>query len=180
MLGLVRAPINLAVSVAKGGIGAGLAVARAAWGLVAGGDEHGGWDEARRHDPAASAAQPAPQAAAAQAAPSAPPAAPTRADPAAAEHPEPVHVSEEPVVVAEVAEAGAEDGAGPELQVEPPWEGYDDQDVRTIARRLRAADAAPVAAVELYEAANKQRRGVLEAAQRRLKQLSGPAGARNR
>jgi len=29
------------------------------------------------------------------------------------------------VLVAEVAEEGAEDGAGAELTVEPPWDGYD-------------------------------------------------------
>src|SRR4051794_19696332 len=34
----------------------------------------------------------------------------------------PDHVDEDPVLVAEAAEAGAEDGAGAELHVDPPWD----------------------------------------------------------
>jgi hypothetical protein len=78
--------------------------------------------------------------------------------------PEPVHVSEEPVLVAEVAEAGAEDGAGAELSVAEPWDGYDAMTAAEIRRRLREADAATAAAVRLYEAANKGRSTVLAAA----------------
>jgi hypothetical protein len=78
--------------------------------------------------------------------------------------PEPVHVSEEPVLVAEVAEDGAEDGAGPELRIDEPWEGYSSMTAAEIRRRLRQADAATVAAVRLYEAANKGRSTVLQAA----------------
>src|SRR5215211_5242430 len=52
---------------------------------------------------------------------------PARADapPAVPDELVPDHVDEEVVLVAETAEAGAEDGAGPELRVDPPWEGYD-------------------------------------------------------
>ena len=77
---------------------------------------------------------------------------------------EPVHVSEEPVLVAEVAEAGAEDGAGAELRIEEPWEGYSTMSASEIRSRLRGADAATMAAVSLYEAANKGRSTVLRAA----------------
>jgi hypothetical protein len=77
---------------------------------------------------------------------------------------EPVHVSEEPVLVAEVAEAGAEDGAGAELSIEEPWEGYSAMSASEIRSRLRGADAATMAAVSLYEAANKGRSTVLRAA----------------
>ena len=77
---------------------------------------------------------------------------------------EPVHVSEEPVLVAEVAEAGAEDGAGAELNIEEPWEGYSTMSASEIRSRLRGADAATMAAVSLYEAANKGRSTVLRAA----------------
>lgn len=80
------------------------------------------------------------------------------------EPPEPVHVSEEPVLVAEVAEDGAEDGAGPELRIDEPWDGYSSMTAAEIRRRLRQADAATVAAVRLYEAANKGRSTVLQAA----------------
>jgi hypothetical protein len=76
----------------------------------------------------------------------------------------PDHVDEEPVLVAETAEAGAEDGAGPELRVDPPWDGYDEMTAADIRDRLRAASAAEAAAVELYEASRKGRSSVLDAA----------------
>jgi hypothetical protein len=85
-------------------------------------------------------------------------------EPTPPEPPEPVHVSEEPVLVAEVADDGAEDGAGPELRIDEPWEGYSSMTAAEIRRRLREADAATVAAVRLYEAANKGRSTVLQAA----------------
>ena len=80
------------------------------------------------------------------------------------EAPGPLHVSEEPILVAEVADDGAEDGAGPELSIDEPWEGYSSMTAAQIRRRLRQADAATIAAVRLYEAANKGRSTVLQAA----------------
>jgi hypothetical protein len=77
---------------------------------------------------------------------------------------EPVHVSEEPVLVAEVAEAGVEDGAGAELRIDEPWEGYSTMSASEIRSRLRRADAATLGAVRLYEAAHKGRSTVLQAA----------------
>jgi hypothetical protein len=81
----------------------------------------------------------------------------------------PDHVDEEPVLVAEAAEEGAEEGAGAELHVEPPWEGYDRMTAADIRDRLAAATATEAAAVELYESSRKNRRSVLEAAERAVR-----------
>jgi hypothetical protein len=81
----------------------------------------------------------------------------------------PDHVDEEVVLVAEVAEDGAEDGAGPELHVVAPWEGYASMTAADIRDRLAAATPAEAAAVELYEATHKSRKSVMEAAERALR-----------
>jgi hypothetical protein len=81
----------------------------------------------------------------------------------------PDHVDEEPVLVAEAAEEGAEDGAGAELRVEAPWNGYDQMTAADIRDRLATATAAEAATAELYEATGKNRRSVLEAAERALR-----------
>jgi hypothetical protein len=99
-------------------------------------------------------------------------AAPTRSAEAAPAVPDelvPDHVDEEPVLVAETAEEGAEEGAGPELHVDPPWDGYDGMTAADIRDRLAAVSATEAAAVELYEATRKNRRSVLEAAERALR-----------
>ena len=83
--------------------------------------------------------------------------------------PGPAHVSEEPVLVAEVAERGAEDGAGAEVHVEPPWPGYDRMTAAAIRDRLRTAPGAVAAAVSLYEASRKGRTSVLQAAARGMR-----------
>jgi hypothetical protein len=81
----------------------------------------------------------------------------------------PNHVDEEIELVAEAAEEGAEDGAGAELHVDPPWDGYDQMTAGDIRDRLSAATRAEAAAVELYEATGKSRRTVLDAAERALR-----------
>jgi hypothetical protein len=81
--------------------------------------------------------------------------------------PEPVHVSEEPELVAEVADRGAEEGAGPEIHIDEPWEGYDRMTAAAIKGRLRMEGAAVAGTVRLYEAAHKGRSSVLEEAGRR-------------
>jgi type IV secretory pathway VirB10-like protein len=83
--------------------------------------------------------------------------------------PEPVHVSEEPELVREEAEAGAEDGAGASITINPPWEGYDRLGARDVITRLSGADAAELAAVQLYESSNRSRQTVLDAVRRQLK-----------
>ncbi|MBA3261274.1 MAG: hypothetical protein H0T69_02125 [Thermoleophilaceae bacterium] len=82
---------------------------------------------------------------------------------------EPVHVSEEPVLVAETAEQGAEGGAGPEIHVEEPWPGYNRMTAAEIIARLRTETPVVAAAVSLYEAPHKTRRSVLEAAARSMR-----------
>ncbi len=81
----------------------------------------------------------------------------------------PDHVDEEVVLVAEVAEEGAEDGAGAELHVDEPWDAYDEMTAAEIRDRLAAADSGLAAAVTLYETTHKSRRTVIEAAERALK-----------
>jgi hypothetical protein len=97
------------------------------------------------------------------------PAAAADVPPAVPDELVPDHVDEDPVLVAETAEEGAEDGAGPELTVEPPWDGYDRMTAADIRDRLSAASAAEAAAVELYESTHKSRRSVLDAAARALR-----------
>jgi hypothetical protein len=93
----------------------------------------------------------------------------TDAPPAVPDELIPDHVDEDPVLVAEVAEEGAEDGAGAELHVDPPWDGYDQMTAGDIRDRLVAATAAEAAAVELYEPTHRNRRSVLDAAARALR-----------
>ena len=84
----------------------------------------------------------------------------------------PDHVDEDPVLVAEAAEEGAEDGAGAELHVEPPWEGYDQMTAGDIRDRMAVAGATEAAAVELYETTHRSRRSVLDAAERAQRGLA--------
>jgi len=94
---------------------------------------------------------------------------PVEAPPAEPAPPEPVHVSEEPELVADVAEEGAEEGAGAEVHVDAPWPGYDDMNAADIEDRLVAEGTEAAAAVRLYEASRKGRASVLEAASRNLR-----------
>jgi hypothetical protein len=81
-------------------------------------------------------------------------------------------IDDEPELVAEVAEPGAEDGAGAELEVDQPWEGYNDLTAEEAIARIGGADAAELAVIELYERSHKQRRTVLAAVERRSKALA--------
>jgi hypothetical protein len=90
-------------------------------------------------------------------------------EPAVAEEPEPAHVSEEPTLVAEAAERGAEEGAGAEVHVDEPWPGYRTMTAAQVKQRLRTAPPAVAAAVSLYEAGGKGRTSVLEEAARRTR-----------
>jgi hypothetical protein len=102
--------------------------------------------------------------------PPAPPRRPVRdSPPAVPDELIPDHVDEEVVLVAEVAEEGAEDGAGAELHVDEPWDAYDEMTAPEIRDRLAAADPVLAAAVNLYETTHKSRRTVIEAAERALK-----------
>jgi hypothetical protein len=97
----------------------------------------------------------------------------------------PAHVSEEPVLVEEFAEAGVENGAGPELHIHEPWTGYQKMSARDITARLAGASAAELAAVKLYESSNRGRQTILAAVARHLRsqpngeasQLTGANGS---
>jgi hypothetical protein len=99
------------------------------------------------------------------------------ADPYAPTSPEPAHVSEEPELVEEFAEPGAADGAGAEVTIEEPWEGYSQMHADEVIDRLGAASAGELAAIELYERAHRDRDGVLEAAERQLRLAARPGGS---
>ena len=98
-------------------------------------------------------------------------AAPAAATPAVEEPVVPDHVSEEPVLVEEFADPGAEDGAGPEISVAEPWPAYATMKANEVIARLEQAAPAEVAVARLYEHANRRRKTVLAAADRRLKLL---------
>ncbi len=78
------------------------------------------------------------------------------------------HVDTGAVLVAESAEAGAEDGAGAEIRVEAPWPGYGRLRAREVIDRVRAQDEAALTVLLLYERAHRSRRSVIEAAEREL------------
>jgi hypothetical protein len=82
---------------------------------------------------------------------------------------EPVHVDAEAEIVEEVAEPGAEDGAGAQIHVAPPFDGYDALRAADVVARLRGADIAQLGTIELYEQTHRRRRTVLEAVARELK-----------
>jgi hypothetical protein len=97
---------------------------------------------------------------------------PLREEPEAPVVRAPVHVSEEPELVREVAEPGAEDGAGAHVTVAQPWDGYAHMNAREVIARARQAGPAELAAVRLYESRHRSRQTVLAAVDRQLK-LSG-------
>ena len=105
----------------------------------------------------------------------APPAPPPPPGPVVAdEPPEPAHVSEEPVLVAEVADQGAEEGVGASIRVDEPWEGYGRMRANEVLARIERATKEELAVVQLYETTHRRRKTVLAAAERRLKVLSPP------
>lgn len=109
---------------------------------------------------------------------SAPPATtpPTPAAAAAPVPPQPAaedHVSREAVVVAESADAGAAEGAGPQVTVGEPWQGYGSLTAKEVNDRLAAASPEALAIARLYESANRNRVTVLREIDRRLAASEG-------
>lgn len=100
-------------------------------------------------------------------------AAPERPPASTPPAPEPAHVSTQPTLVEELAEPGAEDGAGAELHVDEPWAEYERMGAKDIVARVQEATPAELAAVELYERTHRARQTVLTAAERRLRAASG-------
>lgn len=82
-------------------------------------------------------------------------------------------MTEEPVLVAESAEPGAEEGAGARITVIEPWTGYRRMNARDVIDRVRTASVAELAALRLYEARHRARRTVLAAVDRQLKLAAG-------
>lgn len=86
---------------------------------------------------------------------------------------EPVHVSEEPVLVAESADPETADGIHADLHVAEPWDGYRSQNAGEVIAALEDASPAQLAVVQLYEGTHRRRKTVLEAAERQLRLVSG-------
>jgi hypothetical protein len=84
----------------------------------------------------------------------------------------PVHIDTEPDLVGEFAESGAEEGAGAELHVNEPWAGYQRMRVADIRDRVAVAGAEELAVTQLYDITHRRRRSVLDALERRSKQLA--------
>jgi hypothetical protein len=83
-------------------------------------------------------------------------------------------VSEEPVLVEEFAEPGAEDGAGAELHVQEPWSGYARMNAKEVIARLAGATPAELAAVQLYESGHRGRQTIMTAVAREMPSANGP------
>jgi hypothetical protein len=100
------------------------------------------------------------------------PRAPEPEPPLAAEPEPPVHLDVEPELVAEFSDPGAEEGAGAELHVNEPWDGYQQMSAADVRDRVAVAEAAELAVVQLYESSHRKRRTVLDAVERRSKALA--------
>lgn len=86
----------------------------------------------------------------------------------ASEVDEPAHVSEEPVLVAESADAETADGIHTDLHVQEPWDGYRKATAGEVIEALETCNPAQLAVVRLYESTHRARKTVLEAADREL------------
>jgi hypothetical protein len=104
---------------------------------------------------------------------SATPAPEPEVEPVAESEPVAPHVDAEAEVVEEVADPGAQDGAGAQIRVDPPFDGYDKLRAADVVARLRGADVATLGAIELYERSHRRRRTVLDAVTRELKRPRG-------
>jgi len=78
-------------------------------------------------------------------------------------------IDDEPILTAEFADEGAEDGAGPEIRVSEPWDGYDRATAAQLVRALPTETDEALASVRLYENQGKRRRTVLDEADRELR-----------
>jgi hypothetical protein len=94
--------------------------------------------------------------------------APERPAPEATTAPASAHVDRDAVVVAESADAGAADGAGAEVTVAEPWDGYSRLTAKDVTAQLTTANPAMLAVVRLYESSHRKRRTVLAAVDRRM------------
>jgi len=75
--------------------------------------------------------------------------------------------------VEEFAEPGAEEGAGAEVHINEPWEGYARLNAKQVLARLSTATPAELATVQLYESGHRRRQTILNAVQRQLRSANG-------
>jgi len=116
--------------------------------------------------PAPSPAPPAPAAPPAdEAAPVPTPAAAAAAPPA---EQAPDHVDREAVLVAESADAGAAGGAGAQIRIAEPWNGYGKLTAKEVNDRLATESPESLAVARLYESTHRNRVTVLKEIDRRL------------
>ena len=101
-----------------------------------------------------------------------PPAASESGTVGAAPAPTPAHVSRDVRHVEAFADPGAEDGVGAAVHIEEPWRGYGHMTANDIITRLTTASREELAAVALYERAHRDRRTVVAAAERELRQAT--------
>jgi hypothetical protein len=80
-------------------------------------------------------------------------------------------VDDEPELVAEFSEPGAEDGAGAEVGIGEPWDGYSSMNAEAVTARIGEASPAELVVIELYEQAHRKRQTVLSAAKTQLSKL---------
>ena len=90
----------------------------------------------------------------------------------------PAHIDNEPELVGEFAEEGAGEGAGAELHVDEPWAGYKKMKVADIKERVAIASPEEAAVVQLYEMTHRSRQSILDAVERRTKQLANSPNGR--
>ena len=86
-------------------------------------------------------------------------------------------MSAEPTLVEESAEPGAEDGAGAQVRVSEPWDGYRQMKAEEVIARMTEATPEELAAVQLYETVNRNRETVITAAERQLRTKTGQGAA---
>lgn len=84
----------------------------------------------------------------------------------------PAHIDTHAELVAEFSEPGAEEGAGAEVHVDEPWDGYRRMQAADIRDRIVLAGPAELAVIQLYETAHRRRRTVLDAVEQRSRQLA--------
>jgi len=60
-----------------------------------------------------------------------------------------------------IASVGPAAHAGPEIHLDPPWEGYDAMALDEVLGRLQDADPTTLAAVRLYESTHESRQAIL-------------------
>jgi len=83
------------------------------------------------------------------------------------------HVSRDAVLVAESADSGAADGAGAQIRVGEPWQGYGKLTAKEVNDRLATASPESLAVARLYETAHRNRVTVLKEIDRRLSAAGG-------